>query len=390
MSMRTLVFPLMTVSSPPGVDLFNVINVRDYGAVGNGSTDDAYAIQTAFNAAFGPPENPHGNENKWQNQPVYFPAGNYAISTPLYLINVHGAWIFGEAENSVTISYIGALSGNTVIANGVTPCIMTNGVQYTRIENLSFVANSTDNTTGIYLYQDIGFITTSDTFINCSFEGFTTGVLGGYQSPSGNCDNMQFFNCWFTDCSLAGIRTMTGNVLNYSVYGGGGTGCAFDSGGPAANGGALYSCVSGGFSPFIGVTCRNNKYDIIHITGNGVTVIGGDSNSQESLVLMGGPSDVRGFYHHPVNSSGSKFVNCASSGMATISSCIFNPENENGAGRIVETLGSGRAVLDGVVSLAGGSTSVIYGSSPAKLYTRGCVFSNPNTLSGFTGTHIDE
>ncbi len=54
---------------------FPVFNVKDYGAVGNGSTDDTTAIQAALNAA-----------NTATGGIVFFPGGfNYLISAPLVI-----------------------------------------------------------------------------------------------------------------------------------------------------------------------------------------------------------------------------------------------------------------------------------------------------------------
>lgn len=50
-----------------------VINVKEYGALGNGSADDSVPIQNAINAAY----------SRTGGGTLYFPAGTYLISTPL-------------------------------------------------------------------------------------------------------------------------------------------------------------------------------------------------------------------------------------------------------------------------------------------------------------------
>lgn len=66
-----------------------VINVRDYGAVGNGATDDTVSIQAALSAS------------KVSGQPVYFPPGTYrAIGVRVQ----HPVHIFGAGMSSVLLA----------------------------------------------------------------------------------------------------------------------------------------------------------------------------------------------------------------------------------------------------------------------------------------------
>lgn len=65
---------LKTTSSTSGA--FTIVNVRDYGAKGDGSTDDKSAIQQAINQAGAMGVSGRGVD-------VFFPAGVYAVSGPI-------------------------------------------------------------------------------------------------------------------------------------------------------------------------------------------------------------------------------------------------------------------------------------------------------------------
>ena len=76
--MRKALFPVLLLvlvfSSTPAAAA-EEINVKNFGAQGNGTVNDTAAIQKAINAAF----------NKGQGLPVYFPPGAYKITKPLIL-----------------------------------------------------------------------------------------------------------------------------------------------------------------------------------------------------------------------------------------------------------------------------------------------------------------
>ena len=62
-------------------------SVQDFGAVGDGVTDDTDALQQAIDAS--------RNEGAlpWVNtHPLYFPPGEYLVSRPLFLGLGYGGW----------------------------------------------------------------------------------------------------------------------------------------------------------------------------------------------------------------------------------------------------------------------------------------------------------
>jgi len=63
--------------------LADIINVKDYGAAGNGTTDDTTAVQAAINAAAAKGTNRAGLS--WNGATVYFPSGQYRITQQLIL-----------------------------------------------------------------------------------------------------------------------------------------------------------------------------------------------------------------------------------------------------------------------------------------------------------------
>lgn len=80
--------PIVMAGLPP--DLSHALDVRAFGAAGDGSTDDAGAIQAACNAA----------ASYSPKRTVYFPAGVYLIGSP---INLSGASLQGESRDSVIL-----------------------------------------------------------------------------------------------------------------------------------------------------------------------------------------------------------------------------------------------------------------------------------------------
>jgi Pectate lyase superfamily protein len=79
-----------------------IINAIDYGATGNGTTDDTAAIQAAITAATS------------QKKILRIPAGTYVVSSSLTLSATN--WLVGDGKNNTIIQYSG--SSSAIICSG--------------------------------------------------------------------------------------------------------------------------------------------------------------------------------------------------------------------------------------------------------------------------------
>jgi hypothetical protein len=81
-------------------------NVKNYGAVGDGVTDDTAAIQAAFDEATGGYGSNHGGypgPGMFSNRRVYFPNGHYIITAPIEVYQVEGLRVNGAGKYATTI-----------------------------------------------------------------------------------------------------------------------------------------------------------------------------------------------------------------------------------------------------------------------------------------------
>jgi nitrous oxidase accessory protein NosD len=148
-----------------------VINVLDYGATGDGTTDDTTAIQAAIVAA--------------ANKTLYFPAGIYLFTGLLTIDN--SMTICGE-NNSTQLKPSNG-SGNTLRVNasyvtiknlrivGATPGVIAVGysglVYFTTIENIYFSPSGVPT-----LGQCVWIWTAKYVNINnCTFNGTGYGII---------------------------------------------------------------------------------------------------------------------------------------------------------------------------------------------------------------------
>jgi polygalacturonase len=80
------------------------LNVRDFGALGDGVSDDTAFIQAALDEAYGTADAPHGgSEGRYANRAVYFPNGWYYFEV-MCVAEGGAAWIARSAIGSWTVS----------------------------------------------------------------------------------------------------------------------------------------------------------------------------------------------------------------------------------------------------------------------------------------------
>lgn len=108
------------------------VDVKDFGATGNGSTDDTAAIQAALDQFnnIGPGE-------------VYFPPGTYVTSSPL-IINNCAIHIRGAGQGASTIR-------SSVSSNNIIFVSQDSFLHYTTIEGLTIRTSQVDTAIGIHV-----------------------------------------------------------------------------------------------------------------------------------------------------------------------------------------------------------------------------------------------
>lgn len=86
-----------------------MINVKDaqFGAIGNGQSDDTAAIQRAVDYAKSLTA-PGGGTYR---STIFFPAGYYYITAPINLTNANGIWLVGDGGPYINTGIIGNTSG---------------------------------------------------------------------------------------------------------------------------------------------------------------------------------------------------------------------------------------------------------------------------------------
>lgn len=374
----------------------------DFGAVGDGVTDDTAKFQNAFDAAFGSPSSPHGQSNAHLNTKVLIQPGKYLITSPLYIRNCAGGIVEGVGNgvsqllwsptNGATIPGGGTYSGTSNSFNpavGMTPCIMTDGVAYMQFNSFSISVPgspvSAKEVTGIDIWQTTAGTngqSTANTFRNINFSYLGQGILA---DGANGCDNGLVEQCQFNNCSYAGLRMASSNAVNWNSHGGGASNCGLGVGGIGA-----YSISTGGLCIYDAST-TTNLVDFHNIYVSAMAVTGGSSESQKVAFSSSAPIILTGVSIRMGPTSTSNPFDLINGGVISVNGCWINSNNNDGPGGHIAQLGN-----SGTLTMSGGAIGPeasarldFVGSAGSKIYCQGTYFAgtNLNRFASFTGTN---
>jgi len=310
----------------------DVVNVKGFGALGNGSNNDTAAIQLALDYAFGTAGSPHGGSidegtaGVFLNRQVFFPAGKYIITAPLTLPSLRGAHIFGAGRFTTTIQ--------NITPNG--SVFVTNGCEYSVFERMNLMSSYPAGTGCCFDLNRIGSPSVnlqSNTFRDLYLEGGGYGIRIGEGNTMGS-ENV-IMNCYFAGNAIAGVATRNPNALANQIYGGNFASC----------GKAIHATSAGGSIPIIhGVSFQNQVTADIYIeysSGDMYSIAGCRNESSVSggiftWLASGASAHITGCSQ--LSHANSIFARCElgspgnGAGSLTIDSCVSPTGTINGNG----------------------------------------------------------
>ncbi|WP_395317017.1 glycosyl hydrolase family 28-related protein [Variovorax sp. UC74_104] len=193
--------------------LSEIISVKDFGAVGDGVTDDAAAIQAALTHAYG-----------LGGATVMLPKGVYIVGAALVLRDNTtlqgaglGATIIRQKASTALSSTVQTLNAYSLFG---TSSIV--GPPAINIRDLTIDGNRQTGATGdglaiyapLFSIDNIEVCNTSGTGIRTEFG--TPGAI-----PHGYCAQSNMNNSWIHDCNSAGVRwggPADASIVNCNIY----------------------------------------------------------------------------------------------------------------------------------------------------------------------------
>jgi hypothetical protein len=221
--------------------LDDIVSVRDFGAVGDGTTNDTAAINRAIKQIYSITYNDNTPKVR---RTIYFPAGTYLVSTTV-LIPPYASFRGDGRQNTILSSAnvtapilkttdsqfngTGSTTSRDLLIEGIglqqtgnaslitSAAMMLDGTKAARFMNMSFRGNTTANASLnnlVYITDTVSSVR-SVTFDQCSFTYAGSGVNIVAQSSgisSVRIDNCYFDNlsnvAYYTSNSVAGISTI--------------------------------------------------------------------------------------------------------------------------------------------------------------------------------------
>ena len=236
-----------------------VFNVKDYGAVGNGSDDDTDAINDAIAAAAA---------RTYKGGTIYFPAGTYKFISTLVITNTHGLRFLGDVpaytpgfEGGITrLHYHG--SGNAIELTGVIADQSAFILENIRLDNIG-----NPNTNKGIACSAGGFAGGLEV-VGCVIKSFAYGV---YTVNSPAFSYQRFRNSAFYYNATWGVACSGDNIVFET--------CAFSNNGPDyQTGGNAFEASPTGGGALLEQYCTNVMFNgANHVEGHRVGILVRDS-----------------------------------------------------------------------------------------------------------------
>lgn len=198
----------------------HVFGVQNFGAVGDGVTDDTAAIQAAIDAAealaVGSGSAIIGNSG----YTVYIPPGNYLVSSPL-TVTVGGIGFYSDPSKGARI-FTSNSSGDIFTIGDASD---TSSIWENHFHNLFFEATNKENTgvVALHFYRCFG-----GSIVNCTFHGCYESIVGERMNRYvlSNCNTFQnrATNIAASSFRFKGLASGTGggmHITNCELAGGG-------------------------------------------------------------------------------------------------------------------------------------------------------------------------
>jgi len=174
--------------------LAQYVSVKDFGAIGDGTTNDATAIQNAFNSG----------------KSVYFPVGTYLTGTTTLTLP-QNVKVYGDGSSSVILG-----SGNTIILS----LIGTSGTHKTNLTLSNLTIRRTGGVTGSPTVQPVTFTFADNCIVeNIVFDGGSSTypglfiALGASNLTLRGCTFINGMSCAITSSDATSTGTYSLNTI---------------------------------------------------------------------------------------------------------------------------------------------------------------------------------
>lgn len=171
------------------------LNVKQFGAKGDGETDDTIALQVALD--FQKKNINFDTDTKcYTGNTIYMPKGTYYITSPLIFYTGAG----GIKADSATLKVKENVSGvqiNSIYLENYMPAIFSHSQNNYEIKGLRIISlspNYNGDTVGIEFAGDRNIIKSCTSFVNLMISGFSSSLKGGNSTWNNVFIKCSFFN----------------------------------------------------------------------------------------------------------------------------------------------------------------------------------------------------